>query len=78
MRETLHRFFRAARGSGARISSAESIDAMRAVLEIGISDRETLRDALLLTLAKDNQEKASLGDCFDLFFLHSNPTQDAT
>jgi uncharacterized protein with von Willebrand factor type A (vWA) domain len=77
MRETLHRFFRAARGSGVRISSAESIDAMRAVLEIGISDRETLRDALLLTLAKDNQEKAALGDCFDLFFHHPDPKQAA-
>ena len=31
MRENLHRFFRAARGAGVRVSPAESIDAMRAV-----------------------------------------------
>jgi uncharacterized protein with von Willebrand factor type A (vWA) domain len=68
MRETLHRFFRAARGAGVRVSPAESIDAMRAVAEIGFQDREILRDALLLTLAKNTEEKAALSDCFDMFF----------
>jgi uncharacterized protein with von Willebrand factor type A (vWA) domain len=78
MRQSLHRFFRAARGAGVRISPAESIDAMRAVAEIGPADRAILRDALLLTLAKNNDEKAALGDCFDKFFAHpefENPSQ---
>lgn len=70
MRENLHRFFRAARGAGVRVSPAESIDAMRAVAEIGFSDRLVLRDALLLTLAKSQDEKQALSDCFDLFFDH--------
>ena len=35
MRENLHRFFRAARGAGVRLSPAESIDAMRAVSRVG-------------------------------------------
>ena len=48
MRENLHRFFRAARGAGVHVSPAESIDAMRAVSTVGISDRAVLRDALLL------------------------------
>lgn len=69
MRDTLHRFFRAARGAGVRISPAESIDAMRAVAEVGPSDRGILRDALLLTLAKNGDEKAALSDCFDAFFM---------
>ena len=68
MRQSLHRFFRAARGAGVRISPAESIDAMRAISQTGISDREILRNALLLTLAKNRDEKAALSDCFDLFF----------
>src|SRR3979411_478691 len=68
MRENLHRFFRAARGAGVRLSPAESIDAMRAVAKVGFSDRTILRDALLLTLAKTQDEKKALGDCFDLFF----------
>jgi len=68
MREGLHRFFRAARGAGVRVSPAESIDAMRAVADVGFADRAVLRDTLLLTLAKSQDEKQALGECFDLFF----------
>jgi hypothetical protein len=48
---------------------------MRAVAEVGISDRGVLRDALLLTLAKSEEEKKALGACFDLFFAHPEPQQ---
>jgi uncharacterized protein len=74
MRENLHRFFRAARGAGVRVSPAESIDAMRAVASVGISDRSILRDTFLLTLAKTQDEKKALGECFDLFFDQPEPT----
>src|SRR5437879_9926272 len=73
MREYLHRFFRAARGAGVRLSPAESIDAMRAVSKIGFTDRDILRDTFLLTLAKTQDEKRALGDCFDLFFSQPEP-----
>lgn len=76
MRENLHRFFRAARGAGVHVSPAESIDAMRAVAQVGVSDRAILRDSLLLTLAKSQDEKLALGDCFDLFFSQPEPRQD--
>ncbi|MGV7217117.1 vWA domain-containing protein [Bradyrhizobium sp. UFLA05-112] len=76
MRENLHRFFRAARGAGVHVSPAESIDAMRAVAQVGFSDRNILRDALLLTLAKSQDEKLALGDCFDLFFSQPEPRQE--
>jgi uncharacterized protein with von Willebrand factor type A (vWA) domain len=75
MRENLHRFFRAARGAGVRLSPAESIDAMRAVAKVGFSDRTVLRDTFLLTLAKTQDEKKALGDCFDLFFDQPEPSQ---
>ncbi|MGB8399980.1 vWA domain-containing protein [Bradyrhizobium sp.] len=75
MRENLHRFFRAARGAGVRVSPAESIDAMRAVAQVGFSDRGILRDTFLLTLAKTQDEKKALGDCFDLFFDQPEPSQ---
>jgi uncharacterized protein len=68
MREELHRFFRAARGAGVRVSPAESIDAMKAVADVGFADRGILRDTLLLTLAKSDDEKQALAQCFDLFF----------
>jgi uncharacterized protein len=75
MRENLHRFFRAARGAGVRLSPAESIDAMRAVSKVGFTDRTVLRDTFLLTLAKTQDEKKALGDCFDLFFDQPEPSQ---
>jgi uncharacterized protein with von Willebrand factor type A (vWA) domain len=74
MRENLHRFFRAARGAGVRLSPAESIDAMRAVSKVGFTDRTVLRDTFLLTLAKTQDEKKALGACFDLFFDQPEPT----
>jgi hypothetical protein len=73
MRENLHRFFRAARGAGVHVSPAESIDAMRAVEKIGFAERGILRDTLLLTLAKSEDEKKALGACFDLFFSQPEP-----
>src|SRR6476469_4695314 len=78
MRENLHRFFRAARGAGVRVSPAESIDAMRAVAQVGFADRDILRDTFLLTLAKTQDEKRALGDCFDLFFRQPEPQQEST
>src|SRR6202051_3124483 len=68
MREERHRFFRAARGAGVRVSPAESIDAMKAVADVGFADRDILRDTLLLTLAKNQDEKRALAETFDLFF----------
>src|SRR5215475_2866913 len=76
MRENLHRFFRAARGAGVHVSSAESIDAMRAVDKVGFEERGVLRDTLLLTLAKSEDEKKALGACFDLFFSQPETSQD--
>src|SRR6201995_3538324 len=75
MRENLHRFFRAARGAGVHVSPAESIDAMRAVEKVGFAERTILRDTLLLTLAKSEDEKKALGACFDLFFSVAEPQQ---
>jgi hypothetical protein len=75
MRENLHRFFRAARGAGVHVSPAESIDAMRAVATVGFEERSILRDTLLLTLAKSEDEKKALGDCFDLFFSQPDLSQ---
>jgi uncharacterized protein len=78
VRENLHRFFRAARGAGVRVSPAESIDAMRAVSKVGFTDRGILRDTFLLTLAKTQDEKKALGDCFDLYFSQPEPPQNAS
>ena len=62
------KFFRAARGAGIRISPAEGIDAANAVSAVGYNSRQMLRDTLLLTVAKTEDEKKALAECFDLFF----------
>jgi uncharacterized protein len=71
--DLLLRFFRAARGVGCRISPPESMDAMQAVAAVGYSDKTALRDALLLTIAKTQEEKAALAEIFDLFFKSPEP-----
>ena len=57
------------------VSPAESIDAMRAAATVGFEERILLRDTLLLTLAKSEDEKKALGACFDLFFSQPEPSQ---
>lgn len=66
--EMLRDFFSVARKSGVSISTAEAIDAMEAVRLVGFGSRDTLRDALLVSLAKTPTEKIQLAECFDRFF----------
>lgn len=64
-------FIRAARGAGVRISTAESLDALRAVDLVGYGSRARLHDTLALALAKSSEEKRSFDDAFDRFFTAS-------
>ncbi len=68
--EPLRRFLQVARGAGLRISAAEGIDAARAVEMVGYADREVLKHALALVLAKTPEEKALHDDAFELYFRH--------
>jgi uncharacterized protein with von Willebrand factor type A (vWA) domain len=68
MQDTLIEFLQVARGAGVRISTSESLDALRAVVSTGIDNRQQLRDTLGLTVAKTSEEKAVLQRCFDAFF----------
>jgi uncharacterized protein len=71
--DLLLRFFRAARGVGCRISPPESMDAMGAVAAVGYADKARLRDALLLTIAKTQEEKDALAEVFEIFFKSPEP-----
>lgn len=68
MSAPLLQFLRAARSAGLRISSAESIDAMRAMDVVGYADRQVVRDTLSVVLAKTPEEKQRFAECFDLYF----------
>lgn len=76
MQRPLGDFLRALRSVDIRISPAEAIDAHRAVAEVGFADRELLRDALCVALAKSALEVSRFEVCFDTFFLRERPLAD--
>lgn len=68
MEEVFGSFISALRNSGVRISISETLDAVRAAGMVGFRSRETLRNALSVTLAKSVAEKEKFDACFDRFF----------
>ncbi len=65
---TIEEFIKALRASEVRVSPAEAIDAHRALMEVGFSDRELVRDSLCIALAKTEDEVARFDECFEAFF----------
>jgi uncharacterized protein len=51
-----------------RVSPAESIDALNALRNTGIGERETVKDTLRATLVKNGEDAATFDRLFDLFF----------
>lgn len=68
MDQTLAGFVRAFRAAGAEASTAEALDAARAVALMGYADRATLKASLGVVLAKSEAEKALHDDVFELYF----------
>ncbi len=69
MEGALHRFVRLLRLHGVRVSTAEVIDAMRAVAQPSVlDDRTVLRSALAVSLVKDRRDLATFETVFDRFF----------
>jgi hypothetical protein len=68
METALAGFVRALRLSGVDASPAETIDAMRAIGEAGLSDRESMRLALGASLAKSEVEKDVFHSLFERYF----------
>ncbi|HEY4252252.1 MAG TPA: VWA domain-containing protein [Roseomonas sp.] len=65
---TVLSLLRAARGAGLGISTAESLDALAAAALVGPTDRDDLREALALVVAKSAEEKRLFDETFALFF----------
>lgn len=61
-------FVRALRMAGARVSAAETIDAMRTVALVGYGDRALLKESLGAVLAKSLHEKSVHDRLFELHF----------
>jgi len=69
MDQILEDFIFALRRSGVRTSVDESIEAVRAVEVVGYQDKEILRNALSVVLAKSEMEKRIFEECFERFFV---------
>ena len=68
MDRVLTGFVRALRSAGAEASTAETIDAARAVALVGYADRASLKASLGVALAKSQGEKLLHDKIFDLYF----------
>ena len=64
----LTRFIRALRGAGMPVSSAEAIDAARAVALVGYQDREALKTALASVVSKCEDDDRLYEGVFETFF----------
>ena len=77
MDSALTGFVRALRAAGAESSSAELIDAARAVALIGYADKANLKTALGLALAKSEAEKLLHDAVFERYFSAPGPATSA-
>ena len=75
MERALTSFVRALRAAGARVSTAEAIDAARTVALVGYGDRNVLKNALGITLAKTEGEKGIHDALFELYFNRQSETE---
>ncbi|MCG8313304.1 MAG: VWA domain-containing protein [Pseudomonadales bacterium] len=68
METPLVEFFKALRGAGVNVSTAEAIDAAQTAQLMGFENRLQLKTAMGLVLAKSQEDKFRFNQCFDDFF----------
>jgi uncharacterized protein with von Willebrand factor type A (vWA) domain len=73
MDERIVEFITALRSAGVRVSVAESADALRALEQIGLFDRDLFRASLQATLVKDQGSVPEFSRLFPLYFGQDAP-----
>src|SRR5918997_5707033 len=68
MDDRIVEFIQALRAAGVRVSLAESADSMRALEQLGITDRELFKAALRTTLVKEHADFPTFEQLFPAFF----------
>ncbi|HZG66898.1 MAG TPA: VWA domain-containing protein [Herpetosiphonaceae bacterium] len=68
MDDRIVEFIQALRAAGVRVSLAESADSMRAIEQLGITDRELFKAALRTTLVKEHADFQTFDQLFQAFF----------
>src|SRR3954452_7575499 len=61
-------FVEALRAAGLPVSLSEGLDAVHAIADLGLADRETLRATYAATLVKRQPDRPGLEHVFDLYF----------
>jgi uncharacterized protein with von Willebrand factor type A (vWA) domain len=77
MERVLAAFVRALRAAGSPVSTAETIDAVKAVAFVGYGDRQVLKDTLGAVLAKSEDEKLTHDALFELYFNRESQPPEA-
>jgi uncharacterized protein len=75
MDKRIVQFVVALRNSGVRVSLAETIDAFKAIDQLGVKDRDIFRTTLRTTLVKDKSDLPTFDELFPLFFQGVEPPQ---
>ena len=68
MEKTLGEFVQALRNSDVRVSTSETIDAIRVINMVGLEDKTVLKNSLRTALSKSDIEKENFDHCFESFF----------
>lgn len=66
-------FVRGMRAAGVRVSLAESMDAMRAIEALGVTDKTIFKSSMRATLIKESQDFAVFDQLFPLYFGSGGP-----
>ncbi len=77
MEERVLDFVKGLRGRGVSVSTAESLDAMRCLLEVGIADPAGFRAALKPALIKRHRDQPIFDELFPLYFYALETEPDA-
>jgi hypothetical protein len=68
MQPALDRFLKALRAAEVPVSVRETLEAHQVMALVGFAERQRLKDALAVTVAKSEAEKERFDACFELFF----------
>jgi len=68
MQQTLEDFYKVVRAAGVKISPVDSIETSRSVQLVGFRDRQILKNAFQVSLAKSETEQDVVAECFEQFF----------
>lgn len=68
MQQTLEDFYKVVRAAGVSVSPSDSIETSRTVTLVGYANRQILKDAFQVSLAKSEAQQQLVSDCFEQFF----------